>query len=447
MKRIVFTLLLLPATAMAQPPGELLDKIIAVAGNEIMLYSELEATALQTSEGQGLGYDEKCALMENLLLRKLVIHQSKLDSVEVTAAEVDVEIEARLAYFLGMFPSADDFENYYGKSIAEWKEEFRDDIRDELLYEKERQQLFSKEKVTPADVVEFFENIPKDSLPLIPQNIEYSKIMIKPRVKEAAKEDARKLLDSLRTDLVNGKTLFSLQAKKWSEDPGSKNKGGCYPLQKRESFVPEYEAAVYNTEEGGISPVFETEFGFHIVKVVEKRGDYYEACHILVSPKVTAEDLSNSKAQLDSLTASLRRNEITFEAAALRHSTDEDSKNQEGRVINPTTGSTQHEAKDMDVNTFLVLDQLKPGEISEPVLTDNVDGTQSYTIYQLDKRNAAHLANLKDDYLMFQAMATNKASTLSMERWVRQALQETYIWLDPDYASCGFEYNWPGRQP
>ncbi|MDZ4824720.1 MAG: peptidylprolyl isomerase [Flavobacteriales bacterium] len=447
MKLKLLPFLLLPFAAAAQQPGELIDKIIAVVGDEIMLYSELEATALQASEGKGLSNDDKCGLMENLLLRKLIVHQAELDSVVVTPSEIEGEIEARLVQFTGMFGSVEEFETYYGKSIAEWKDEFRDDIRDELLYEKERQQLFSKEKVTPADVVSFFEEIPADSLPLIPQKIEYSQIMLKPQVRESEKERTRKFLDSLRTDLINGKTLLTLQARKWSEDPGSNSKGGCYPLQRRGAFVPEYEAQVYNTQEGQYSPVFETSFGYHFVKVVEKRGDYYESCHILMSPKISSQDLTDSKTKLDSLVARLNAGTMTFEAAALKNSTDEDSKNQEGRVINPTTGGTEFEAADLDVNTFFLLDKLESGEISEPILVDNADGTQSYTVFRLNARKPAHIANMKDDYLMFQTFATNEASAAAMEKWVQKALRDTYIRIDPDYATCNYQYPWPVNQP
>ncbi|MBL7942786.1 MAG: peptidylprolyl isomerase, partial [Flavobacteriales bacterium] len=315
-------------------------------------------------------------------------------------------------------------------------------IRDEMLYNRERNQLFGGEKVTPSDVIAFFNTIPSDSLPLIPQKIEYSQIVIKPEITIAEQERVRHMLDSIRTELVNGKTLMSIQASKWSEDPGSKAKGGCYPLQRKGTFAPEYESAVANTEEGQYSPVFKTEFGYHFVKVLEKRGDFYESCHILMTPKATAQDLMNAKTKLDTICAHVRAGKLDFAAAAVKHSTDEDTRNQEGRVINLNTGGTMMEAGDMEVNTWFMLEKLKPGEITDPVLVDQPDGSRAYVVYRLDARYPAHIADLKSDYLMFQTMATNDASGRAMDSWIDEALKRIYVRIDPQYAACDFQYDW-----
>jgi peptidyl-prolyl cis-trans isomerase SurA len=447
MKKSAILFFFLPAMLAAQQKGELIDKIIAVTGDEITLLSELEATALQSSEGAQVRESEKCGLLENLLLRKLVIHQARLDSVEVADSEVEAEIDRRMNQFLGYFSTVEEFETYYGKSITEWKEEFRDDIRDELLYERERAQLFGGEKVTPSDVIEFYNIIPADSLPLIPQKTEYSQIVIKPQVTLAEQERVRNFLDSIRTDLSRGKTLMSIQASKWSEDPGSKTKGGCYPLQRKGTFAPEYEAAVFNTPEGQYSPVFKTEFGYHFVKVIEKRGDFYEACHILMSPKPSSRDLAEAKTRLDTLGVQLRSGKITFAQAAMKFSTDEGTRNQEGRVINMASGGNAMEAGDVDVNTWFMLEKLKPGETTDPVLVDFPDGSKAYVVYRLDQRYPAHIANLKEDYLMFQNMATNAASGKAMDEWIGEALQRTYVRVDPQFAACGFRYEWTTGQP
>jgi peptidyl-prolyl cis-trans isomerase SurA len=246
---------------------------------------------------------------------------------------------------------------------------------------------------------------------------------------------------------MNAKTSMFLQAAKWSEDPGSKNKGGCYPLQRKGTFVPEYEAAVSNTAEGGFSPVFETEFGFHFVKVIEKRGDFYEACHILMSPKVKVQDLDNTRELMDSVVAEVKAGHLTFAEAAFKFSTDELSKNQEGRVINPETGGSKHDAGQIAPNVFLMLDKLQVGEISEPILIENPDASQSYAVYTLISRTEAHRANLKDDYLIFKDQAEQEVQLVAMEKWISKTIQSTYIQVDDMYMDCVFEHDWIKDRP
>lgn len=446
MKQLTTIILFLPIALLGQKT-ELIDKVIGVVGKEVVLYSDLETAALELSQGKGMSTEEKCTVLENLLFQKLLLNQAKLDSVVVTEGEIQSQIEQRLQYFIGMFGSAEEFEKYYGKSVAEWKSEFHDDISDQILIQRKRAELTDAVTVTPAQVTSYLNAIPTDSLPLINAQIEYAQIILRPSVDEAEENRVRNFLDSIRTDVMNGKTSMLLQAAKWSEDPGSKNKGGCYPLQRKGSFVPEYEAAVDNTPEGGFSPVFESEFGFHFVKVVEKRGDYYESCHILMSPKVSQEDLDQSRILLDSLLTKVKKGQISFADAAMKYSTDELSKNQEGRVINPETGGTKHDVGQIPPNVFFILDKLKTGELSEPVLIDNIDGSQSYGAYMLISRTEAHRANLKDDYLLFKDQAEQEVQQEAIEKWMNKIIKTTYIQVDEMYAGCAFEHKWLTNQP
>jgi peptidyl-prolyl cis-trans isomerase SurA len=422
--------------------GELIDKVIGVVGSEIVLKSDLEFQALSRSGGKEVSEEQKCEEFEDLLLQKLLYNQAKLDSIEISEPELQSEIEARLAHFVSMFGSIEAFEEYYGKSVAQWKVEFADPMEEQLMVQKMQGQMLSTVTVTPGEVQEFFTSIPADSLPLMPAEVEYSQIMMAPTIDEEEKTRTRDFLDSVRVRIMDGKSLMSLEAIKWSEDPGSKSKGGCYPLQQRGSFVPEYEAAVDQTPEDGYSPIFETTYGFHFVYVKEKRGEYYEACHILMTPQVDEADLEKSRIKLDSIANLIANDSIGFKSAALSFSTDENTRNQEGRVINPQTGGAKHSVNDMNPDVFFVVDKLDEGEVSTPVLVDTPEGGKAWMIIHLDKRTDAHVANLKQDYLIFKQQAENVKKFNELGEWITKKLKKTYVRVNEEYSACEFKYKW-----
>jgi len=371
-----------------------------------------------------------------------LLHHAKVDSVEVDDSEVQLQVDKRINYFVQMLGSEEAFESYYGKSIPLLKEEFFDTVKDQLLIEKEQQEVTKNSVTTPADVLKYFQSQPSDSIPLIPEQIGYSQIVFAPKIREREITQVIHHLDSIRNDIVAGRTSMTLQAAKWSEDPGSKYKGGCYPLQKRGTFVPEYEAAVYNTDEGKFTPVFKSDFGYHFVKVIEKRGDFYESCHILMTPKIKESDLELAHQLADSVHFQIKKNVLTFKEAAGRYSTDEESKNQDGQVISPITGGLRHEIGNMDPEVNLILSRMKPGEISEPILSTTVDGAKRYVIYKLDDRINAHKANLDLDYEIFQNAATAETKRKATDNWVKTKLSRTYIQTDEEFKSCSFEFIW-----
>lgn len=423
--------------------GELIDKIVGVVGDEIVLHSDIQAAILEGSQGKTAFAtpEEKCTIYESLLYQKLLLNQSKIDSIEVQDAEVQQQVERRLSYFIQMFGSPEQFESYYGKTTAQMKEEYFDLIKDQLLVQKMQREITKDVKVTPSDVQRFFKETPVDSLPLVGEQVVYSQIMIDPTIRELERQRTIQFMDSIRTDLINGRTTMTLQAAKWSEDPGSKYKGGCYPLQRKGSFVPEYEAAVFATNEGSFSPVFKSDYGYHFVKVVEKRGDFYESCHVLMSPKVYDEDLADSKVKLDSLSSQLKSGVITFKDAALRYSTDKATRNQEGRVANINSGSRFNVA-DLDPETNLVLSKLSEGETSEPILIKKMDGSQAYVIYKMDMRIPAHRATMELDYEIFKEGAQAMANQRVVDSWVNKKIENTFISIDPEFANCEYEFNW-----
>jgi peptidyl-prolyl cis-trans isomerase SurA len=428
-------------------PGQAVDRIIGVVGDEVILQSDLEASVLEMTEGKGTtDATVRCSVYENLLYQKLLLNQSKLDSLEVSDGEVQSQVQRRIEYFIQMFGSVEEFEKYYGKSQAQLKEEYFDLIKDQLLVQKMQETITSKVKVTPADVLRYYQSVPKDSIPLIGEQLEYSKIVVAPKVRDSEVQRIIHFMDSLRMNLANGKSSMTLEAAKWSEDPGSKYKGGCYPLQRKGSFVPEFEAAVYNTPEGAYSPVFSSTYGYHFVKVVEKRGEFYESCHILMSPKVKVEDLDLARMRLEGI-AKMIGDTLSFAQAAYQYSTDEDSKNQGGKVINQSSGGTRHDVASLSSELNLVFMSMKPGDKSDPIMVTADDGKQSYVVYHLDNRIAAHSANMKDDYEIFKQVAEARAKQVETDKWVKKRIASTYIQTDAEYAGCKSQFNWPKNNP
>lgn len=443
---VILVFFMCASQAIAQP-GKVVDRIIGVVGNEIILQSDLESSVLEMTEGKGSDDAAlRCSVYENLLYQKLLLNQSKLDSLEVSDGEVQSQVERRIEYFIQMFGSVEEFEKYYGKSQSQLKEEYFDLIKDQLLVQKMQESVTSKVKVTPADVLRYYQTVPKDSIPLIGEQVEYSKIQIAPKVRDAEVQRIIHMMDSIRMNLVNGKSSMTLEAAKWSEDPGSKYKGGCYPLQRKGSFVPEYEAAVSNTPEGSYSPVFSTVYGYHFVKVIEKRGDFYESCHILMSPKIKSDDLDEARLKLEGVIASIG-DTLSFAQAALKFSTDEESKNQGGKVINQTTGGTRHDVGTLSSELNLVFMGMKPGDRSDAIVATSDDGKQSYVVYHLDSRLPAHDANMKDDYEIFKQVAEARAKQMETDKWVKKRIASTFIKTDPEYLGCDTQFAWPKNNP
>lgn len=440
----VFAFYTVSILGFAQPGAyQHIDGIIGVVGNEIILSSELDEMILQERmQGRGIGPNQKCQIFEDMLFEKLLLHHARVDSLEVTDAEVMDEIDRRLAYYINMLGSIEAFEAEYGKSVTQWKDDFGKPIKDQLLAQKMQQEVNQKVRSTPAEVLEFYEATPKDSLPLIPEEISYSEIVIQPQILESQKQELRFHLDSIRRLVVDGKMSMTLAATRYSEDPGSKYKGGCYTDIRRGQFVPEFEEAVFDTPIGGYSGVFETDFGFHFLRVTDKRGEQFSACHVLMKPKIDINELEKNGLTIDSLYTSLKAETKTFDQAVLKYSTRESSANQRGQVVNPRDGGIKFGVDELDPNIYFVLSPLNEGEISEPIQLMDEDGNGYWTILKLDARHEAHRANPQDDYALFQSQVENELRLEAMDKWVRKYIAQTYVRIDPSFDSCDFNMDW-----
>ena len=443
----IFTFSFLFSLSLFAQPGnsefQLLDGIIAVVGDEIILNSAIEDRALQARiEGGEADESNKCGFLEELLFEKLLLHNARLDSLEVSDGEVMDEIERRLAYYIKMLGSVESFEAEYGKSVAQWKADFTEPILDQLLAQRMQQTISQEVRATPAEVLEYFEKTPVDSLPLIPEELSYSEIVLQPVISDRQKQAVRTTLDSIRNLVATGQLPMTLAATRYSEDPGSKYKGGCYENIARGVFIPEFEAAVFDTPLNGYSPVFESDFGYHFVRVTDKRGEQFSACHVLMKPRVNPLALENLNSKIDSIYASINAGSTTFERDVLSFSTRESSKNSKGQVVNPRDGGLMFGIDELDPNLYFLLEPLEIGEMSSPVQLVDDDGDGFWTILRLEDRKAAHRANPKDDYALFQSQIENNMRALDMNEWIDKHISDTFIRLSSDYNNCEFNINW-----
>ncbi len=444
----VLVLPTLMVQAQPQAQGEVIDRIIGVVGNEIILLSDIENDLIQMKM-QGADPDgaSRCEIIDDLLFQKLLLNQAKLDSLVVSEGEIQSQIEGRLEYFLSLFGSIEAFEKEYGKSVAQWKSEFHDPIKEQLLVQQMQYQLEDRAEATPRDVQRYFERLHPDSIPLISEEVRYSQIVYEPEASAEEKEALRILADSIRKEVASGRLTLAIAALRYSDDPGSKYKGGCYEGVRRGMFVPEFETAVYNTDEGDLTPVFESDFGYHFVRVTSKKADSFSACHVLFSPKVDDEGLIKSEQFLDSLAKVIRADSISFNRAAMRFSTDEDTKMQGGKVSNFYEGGLKHAVDKLERDVFLVLNKLQVGEVSNPIMREDRGGNPYFVIFKVDGRSDAHKANLRDDYLLFKRMAEAEMRLASLEKWINRKLSNTYVRLSEEFKDCHFSFPWLADQP
>lgn len=423
----------------AQNDKAVIDKVVATVGGEIILLSEVQDQLSYARQQQSdIPDDYACIILQNLLVQKLLVNQAKLDSVEVRDEEVENQLDARIERLRVYFNQDDQaIEEYYGQTINEIKERTRDDMRSQLLAERMQAEITEKATITPSEVKAFFDAIPTDSLPYFNSEVEVREIVYKPKVNAEEKAKARARAEDYRKRITEGGESFAELAKKYSDDPGSGSNGGDLGWQKRGTFVSEFEAAVYKLETDQISQIVETEFGFHIIQLLERRGNLVHARHILVRPEITDADLEKAEAKLDSVRQLILSNNITF-SAAVKAFGDEDtpSYNNDGRVANPRTGNTFFEVADLDTNIFFAIDGLNPGDITEPVPFRAPDGTRYYRLVQLQSRSKPHRADLKKDYNKIKAAALEQKKGAFIEHWVLDKLQKTYLSVGEIYHNC-----------
>jgi peptidyl-prolyl cis-trans isomerase SurA len=442
MRKFLFfwSLIAVSTVAQAQTNAKaVIDKVVATVGGEIILLSDVESQYSYAKEQQpDLPNDYRCITVQNLVIQKLLVNQAKLDSVVVKDDEVLDNLGARIDHLLSLFNQDQKaLEDYYGQTIDQIKEQTRLDVRNQLLSDRMQAQITEKATITPSEVQRFFNNIPKDSLPYFNAEVEISEIVVKPPVSPEAREKARKTAEDLRKRIVDGGEDFAALAKKFSADPGSGAQGGDLGFQKRGTFVPAFEAAAYKLESKQVSAPVETEFGFHIIQLIERRGNLIRCRHILLKPELSKADKDLAKAKLDSVRIQIRDSLLTFSDAVRLHSDkNQQSYSNNGRVSNPRSRDTYFEVADLDTDVYFAIDGLNPGQITEVVDFQARDGSAMIRLIQLNSRSKPHKASLSQDYDKIQKAALDQKKGEYTERWVMQKLRTTYLGLDDLFGEC-----------
>jgi len=420
---------------------EVIDKLVAVIGSEFVLLSDIEEQhSLIEAERGVIPDDARCSIVENLMATKLMLNQAKLDSIEVGEEEVEAQLSARIDQILQyMQGSIEQFEAYYGQTISEVKDQFREDLRNQLLVQRMQGQVMAGVSVTPSEVKDFYERIPFDSLPYFNSEVELREIVYKPKINSIEKENARTKLADIRKRIVEGGEDFAILAERYSDDPGSARPGvgGDLGIQKRGTFVPEFEAAAYNLEEQEISDLVETGFGFHIIQLLKRQGNSIHTRHILIKPEITYEDLDLAELTLDTIKNLIETDSISFLQAVKKYShEDVPSYNTGGRMVNFKTGNTFFEVGDLEPDVYFVIDTMEIGSISTPFAYKTPTGETYFRIIALQSRTEPHKANLLQDYSKIKLAALEEKKGKFMNQWVQDKIKDTYINLSSNYRSC-----------
>jgi peptidyl-prolyl cis-trans isomerase SurA len=447
MKKLVGLIagLIIFASANAQEKV-LIDQIVAVVGSEVVLMSDIENQMQQMAmQGQGDKSEATfCSLMEQAIVQKMLLMQARFDSIPVSEDQVNQEMERRLEIFVRNAGGRENLEAMLGKSIDDIKITFSKTIEEQLLVQQMQQKITGSARVTPGEVRKFFNKIPKDSLPYIQSEVQIGQLVLKPPVHQSERDKVVKQLNDIRMQIIGGSS-FSLKAKLYSEDLGSAGNGGELGMLRRGDLVENFAAAAFNLEGDSVSAVVETEFGYHIIQLIEKRGEFANFRHILIKPKVLSMDIANTFNRLDSIYREIVNGNLTFSLAAQMFSTDENTKNNGGLLINPITGGsifTMDELAEIDGSVFRTIEDLEVGEITKPKIFDEQGGAKVVKILYIVSKKEPHVASLETDYSKIQeaALADKQAQLLS--EWVLDKKDDFYIRISPDYKACKFTVSW-----
>ena len=427
-------------------PGSIIDQVVWVVGDEAILKSDVEAMRLQGEmEGMKWNGDPDCIIPEQLAVQKLFLHQAALDSIEVTESEVAKSVDQQINYWISNAGSREKLEEWKKMTVKQMRESLHDDFKNHQLIERMKSKLVEDIKVSPADVRRYFENLPEDSLPLIPTEVEVEIITQAPKV---SVDEINKIKNDLRdyTDRVTkGETSFAALARLYSEDPGTARQGGEFDdYVGRGMLDPAFANVAFNlTDPKKISKIVESEFGYHIIQLIDKRGDKIKVRHILRIPKVSQEAITKAELRLDSIAADIRADKFTFEAAASYLSDDKDTKNNNGLMANQSEDgyTSKFRMRDLPTEVARVVDTLKVGEISQAFQMVNSKGKTVCVIAKLLNRVDAHHATITEDFQAMKDIVLARRKAEYLKDWVQKKIKTTYIRVNDEYRNCNYEYD------
>ena len=441
--KILTASILACATYYTVAQNNIAEEVVWVVGDEPIYKSQVEDQYAQMQyERTPINGDPYCVIPEQLAIDKLFLHQAEIDTIVVDDATVMKEVNARINYFIETLGDKNKVEEYFRKSIPEMKETFQEIMKNQYTIQQVRENLTKDVKATPADVRKYFENLDQDSIPYIPMQVEVQIISIKPIIPQAEIDEVKSRLRDYAQRVNDGESEFSTLAILYSEDASSV-RGGEIGFRGRTELMPEYASVAFNlTDPKKASKVVETDAGFHIIQLIEKRGDKINTRHILLRPKVSDKELTDGLTRLDSLRSDILKKEVTFEQAAQYISQDKDTRNNQGIMYNQLSGSTKFEMSQLPQEVAKQVDKLQIGEISEPfIMIDAHTNREVVAIVKLKNRIEGHRATLRDDYetlkTNYEAYAKNKI----ISEWIENKINSTYIYIEEGWRDCKFQHD------
>lgn len=444
--KVYALLLMLLATVSVYGQDNVIDEVVWVVGDEAILKSDVESERLNAQyEGRKFDGDPYCIIPEQLAVQKLFLHQAAIDSIEVSEQEVIGLVERRTNWLIEQVGgSKEKLEEYYNKTSTQIREMLRENVRDGETVRKMQQHIVGEIKITPAEVRRYFKDLPQDSIPFVPTQVEVQIVTLEPKIPLEEIERVKKTLRDYTDGINSGKMSFATYARFYSEDPGTARRGGELDFMGKGELVPEYANVAFNLQDPNkVSKIVETEFGFHIIQLIEKRGDRIKTRHILLKPKVEEKDLEAALVRLDSIADDIRNQKFTFDDAATYISQDKDTKNNHGLMANKNTGTTRFEMQDLaqvSQEVAKVVENMNVGEISKAFTMINDKGKEVCAIVKLKSRINGHKATITEDYQRLKAIVMEKRSEDKLEKWIKEKQKHTYVRINEKWQKCDFKY-------
>ncbi len=420
-----------------------IDEVIWIVGDEAILRSEVEEERLRAQyEGQQMAGDPYCLIPEQLAIQKLFLHQAELDSIEVNESTVSHQVDMRINYYLSQIGSKEKMEEYFRKTTSEIREELSSTVRNQMIIQQMQMKLTENLKPTPAEIRRYYNSLPEDSIPLIPAQVEVQIISLEPQVPQEEIERIKMRLREFTERVTNGTADFAMLARLYSEDTESAKQGGELGFVGRGQLVQEFADVAFNLNDPKkVSRIVETEYGYHIIQLIEKKGDRINCRHILMRPRLSANDKIHALERLDSIANMIRDDKMKFEEAVIRFSQDKTTAMNAGMMANPNTGAGKFEYQDLPPEVARQIYDMNEGDLSQAfVMMDQQKNKEVCAIVRLKKKQDAHQANLTDDFQVIKAMLEEKLAAEFIDKWIRKKQQETYIHIDPAWRGCDFQY-------
>lgn len=447
MKKLLFTLLLACSIVEVKAQDNVIDEVVWVVGDDAILRSDVESQRLyMLNSGEKLDGDPYCVIPEQMAIQKLYLNQAKIDSVEVPEAQVIQSVEQWMNFVINQIGSKEKVEEYFNKKMPQIKEERTETIREQQIVQEMQRKLVGEIKLTPSEVRKYFNELPQDSLPNIPSTVEVQIITMEPKIPMEEVDAIKSRLREFTEQVTSGEREFSALARLYSEDPESAKRGGELGFTGKALLAPEFANVAFNLNDPKrVSQIVQTEFGYHIIQLIEKRGDRINCRHILLKPKVSDSELTKTLAKMDTLYNDLQANKFSFEEAATFLSADKDTRNNRGLMVNQNyesanNGTPKFEMQELPQEVGKVVYEMKVGEISKPFTMINKSQKEVVAIVKLKARTEAHKANLAEDYQALKAIVENKKKEELLNEWIKKQQKTTYVRISDGWKNCDFRY-------